>query len=70
MGSCVNLGYKMQGAQQITWEKMTAFGFSSSELESQILLRKVLVERFVSLWSKKKDERLKPRIPILSFNTV
>lgn len=67
MGSCVNLGYKIQEAQQIIWEKMTAFGFSSSELESQILLRRVLVERFVSLWSKKKDERLKTKNTYLIF---
>lgn len=50
--------------------KMTALSFSSSELTSEISLRNVLVERFVSLWRKKKDERLKPRVHIWSFYVI
>lgn len=49
---------------------MTALSFSFGELTGEISLGEVLVERFVSLWRKKKDERLKAGVHICSIYVV
>lgn len=64
------LGIKCKRPNKSLERKMTALVFSSSELTSEISLRKVLLERFVSPWEEKKDERLKPRVHIWSFYVV